>query len=102
MYRVVETEEFTFWLHEQTLKVQAQIQARIFRVMEYGHFGIAKKIDDHLAELKWKNGLRVYFSVSLDPQGRVVVLLLGGNKNSQRADIVRAKSLIKKISEGKK
>lgn len=102
MYRVVETEEFSSWLDEQNLKTQAQVQARIHRLMEHEYFGVAKRIDDHLAELKWKNGLRVYFTVTIDAQGRMIILLLGGNKNSQRGDIARAKYLIRKFSEDKR
>lgn len=54
MYRVEETKEYIDWFNKQTIKEQAQIQARIARIRTDGHFGIAKKLAESLAELKWE------------------------------------------------
>ena len=85
----------------QTIKEQAQIQARIARIRTDGHFGIAKKLAESLAELKWGNGRRIYFTLTKDndEDGNIIILLIGGNKNTQDKDIRKAKSILKKISE---
>ena len=97
MYIVKETKYFVTWLGKQTLKEQAQIQARIIRISSYGHFGLARKITDNIAELKWKNGRRVYFTLYIENDLEIVLLLIGGNKNTQKKDIFRAKSILKDI-----
>jgi len=87
--------------NKQTIKEQAQIQARIARIRTDGHFGIAKKLAESLAELKWGNGRRIYFTLTKDndEDGNIIILLIGGNKNTQDKDIRKAKSILKKISE---
>lgn len=101
MYRVKETKEYQDWVKKQTTKEQAQIQARIARVRIDGHFGMAKKLAESLAELKWGNGRRVYFTLAKDEdQGEsMILLLIGGNKNSQERDIRKAKSILRNLSE---
>jgi putative addiction module killer protein len=99
MYRVEETQEYIDWFDKQTIKEQGQVQARIARIRTDGHFGIAKKLDKSLAELKWRSGKRVYFTTTLDDDGNIIILLLGGNKNTQSKDIKKAKSIIKDLSE---
>ncbi|MBC96570.1 MAG: hypothetical protein CME63_02400 [Halobacteriovoraceae bacterium] len=99
MYRVEETKEYIDWFNKQAIKEQAQIQARIARIRTDGHFGIAKKLAESLAELKWGNGRRIYFTLTKDKNGNIIILLIGGNKNSQDKDIRKAKSILKKISE---
>lgn len=99
MYRVEETKDYLDWFNKQTIKDQAQIQARIVRIRTDGLFGIAKKLSASLAELKWGNGRRIYFTVRKDDDGKIIILLIGGNKNSQDRDIRKAKSILKKICE---
>lgn len=94
MYRLRTTIEFHNWLASQTMKIQDQIHSRLERIEEYGHFGDAKKLGDSLAELRWKNGTRVYFHLSHDSHGNWMIVLLGGNKNSQRSDIKRAQKIL--------
>jgi putative addiction module killer protein len=56
------TKEFDTWYKKCPLKDQAQIDARVARIESFGHFGDAKSLKDGLAELRWKNGRRVYFA----------------------------------------
>lgn len=98
MYRVVEIKEYIDWFKKQNLKEQAQIQARIARIINDGHFGTVRKLGKSLAELKWKSGRRIYFTITRDEEGNLIILLLGGNKNTQQKDIKKAKALIKKLS----
>lgn len=97
-YQVVETQEYRKWFSRLNPKEQTQIHVRIANISLHGHFGAAKKLDQSLAELKWKNGRRVYFTLAQDEGGNIIVLLLGGNKNGQRRDIAKASELLRKLS----
>lgn len=91
MFRIVATIEYLEWFKNQTPKTQGLIQARIKRILDFGHFGETKHLENNLLELKWKNGLRVYFSLAQDDLGKLIFILCGGNKNSQKKDIKIAK-----------
>ena len=97
--KLVPLPEFTKWLSNETLKSRAQIEARLARIRDFGHFGTAKDLGNGLSELKWENGRRVYFAVSIDIDGRFVVLILGGNKNGQSKDITQARKILSKYQE---
>ena len=54
--RIERTPEFMDWFETLTLKDQLQIDSRIQRIRDHGHFGDAKNLGDGLAELRWKSG----------------------------------------------
>jgi putative addiction module killer protein len=60
--------------------------------LAYGHAGDAESVGDGISELRihYGPGYRVYFQRRGDT---VVILLCGGDKNSQARDIKRAKRL---------
>ncbi len=89
--KVLRTSEFEIWLSEESPKIQALVESRIFRIENYDHFGDAKNLGEGLAELRWKNGLRVYFARIGQ---RIVLLLHGGGKNDQKSDIKKARVLV--------
>jgi len=89
--QILRSEEFESWLAGQSAKLTALIEVRIFRIENYDHFGDAKHLGDGLSELRWKNGLRVYFA---RVGSRVVLLLNGGGKNDQKKDIKKARVLL--------
>jgi putative addiction module killer protein len=93
--RTLRLPEFEDWFCDQDAKGRAQIDARILRVETEGHFGDAKDLGDGLAELRWKNGRRVYFAKVRDSAGVFVLLVLGGNKNGQSKDIRQARVELK-------
>jgi len=71
----------------------AQIQIRIRR-LSLGNFGDVKPVGEGVRELRidYGPGYRVY----LQQKGEVLVLLLaGGTKSTQQADIAKAKKLAK-------
>lgn len=76
--QIIRSAEFERWLAAEPAKIQALVESRIFRIEHYDHFGDARHLGDGLAELKWKNGLRVYFART---GNRLVLLLHGGGKN---------------------
>ena len=80
---------FRDWLQELDSTTRARVQARILR-FETGNLGDHKQLGDGVweARLAFGPGYRVYFGRS----GReLVLLLLGGDKGSQRKDIKNAK-----------
>ena len=93
--KVLRVEEFEQWLASEAAKIQALIESRVFRIEHYDHFGDAKYLGDGLAELRWKNGLRVYFTRT---ETRVVLLIHGGGKNAQENDIKKARVLLKRYA----
>ena len=96
MIEVRTTEVFDKWLGSlKDRKAKARIQARIDRV-EMGNFGDVSPVGEGVSELRifCGPGYRVYFV----KQGSVVVILLsGGDKSSQRADIAKAKEIAKQL-----
>lgn len=85
-----DSEPFTNWLNalkdKQAVK---RIQTRILR-LEQGNYGDYKSLKDGVLELRFMfgAGYRVYFGEDGD---RLVLLLLGGDKSSQKQDIEQAK-----------
>lgn len=93
--QVSRTLEFEQWLSGEAPKIQALVESRVFRIENYDHFGDAKNLGDGLAELRWKNGLRVYFARIGQ---RMVLLLHGGRKNDQKNDIKKARILLERYT----
>lgn len=93
MYTILTTDEFEDWLENQNLKSQTQIENRLNKVREYGHFGVVKNVNDSVWEFKWKNGRRIYYTYIEEFK---IILILGGNKNGQSYDIAQAKKILKK------
>src|SRR5574343_24826 len=95
MIEVIQSQTFARWLGK--LKDRAavmRINARIRRLTETGNFGDAKPVRDGVSEMRIDHGpgYRLYFIQS----GPVlVVLLAGGDKSTQDADIKRAIEIAK-------
>jgi len=56
--------------------------------LERGLYGDKKQIDANLQELKFENGLRIYFC---ERGNTIIILFTGGNKKRQNNDIAQAK-----------
>ena len=79
----------TEWLdHLKDRQAKARIYARILR-LAVGNFGDCKIVRDGVSELRvnFGPGYRVYYGMV---DRTVVLLLCGGDKGSQDADIIRA------------
>ncbi len=87
------TPEYNEWIEAESWKSQVQIEDRLSRIENEGHFGVNKDLKDGVWELKWGGGRRVYYS--LIPE-KNIILLLGGNKNGQDRDIAKAKKILKR------
>lgn len=86
---VLKTDNFADWIdHLRDVRARARIQVRLER-LSLGNFGDVKSVGNGLSELRvhYGPGYRIYFK-SIQPD--TIVLLVGGNKNSQSADIAKA------------
>lgn len=96
MFTVIESEEFRTWfLGMRDLNAQARIGARIRRAAQ-GNLGDAKSVGAGVSEMRidYGPGYRVYFT----RRGPLVILLLcGGDKRTQSADIKRAKKMVAEL-----
>jgi putative addiction module killer protein len=99
MVEIRQTEVFSNWLRKLSdQNARARIQIRIRR-LSLGNFGDMKPVGEGVSELRidYGPGYRVY----LQQQGNLLVLLLaGGSKKTQQADITKAKKLAKDAEYG--
>ena len=85
-------EPFTEWFSDITDKVTAtRIRKRLRRVEETGNLGDYRSVGEGVFELRLRfgAGYRIYFGEIGDD---AILLLRGGDKDSQRRDIERAKA----------
>jgi putative addiction module killer protein len=96
MYSIKPLPEFTAWLDDLTDEpVRAVIAARIKR-LALGLMGDVEPVGEGVSELRihFGAGWRVYFA---QRSKEVIVLLAGGSKRTQKADIKRAKALASRL-----
>lgn len=82
---------FKEWLDDlRDIAARAKIRIRLDRV-RLGNLGDNRSVGEGVYELKinYGPGYRVYFAVEKE---RVILLLIGGDKSSQKRDIADAKS----------
>lgn len=92
MFSIRPLPEFSAWLDKvEDKKVQAAIAARIRR-LSFGLFGDVESVGGGISELRIHtgSGWRIYF---VKRGQQIIVLLAGGTKRTQSADIKRAKAL---------
>jgi putative addiction module killer protein len=98
MVTFLKTDDYSNWFGEQTSKIRVQIDSRLERIRESGHYGHIRKLSSVLFEIKFNNGNRIYCTEKII-NGKTVILILGGNKNGQEKDIKRAQKIAAKIHE---
>jgi len=91
MIKVNDTTEYRDWYDSLSEIHKAMISGRLDRIKNDGHFGKVRPLGENLLELKWKNGLRIYFCKT---GTNTILLLLGGIKNAQKKDIKKARLLL--------
>ena len=98
MIEVRQTEKFLAWRNcIKDSVTRRRIGARIDR-LAFGNSGDTKSVGDGVQELRldFGPGYRLYF---VRVGERLVILLCGGDKSSQRRDIDQAKRLAKQLQE---
>lgn len=97
MYKIEKTDDFDKWLRKlKDLRAKAKILFRIQKIENDEHFGDCEPVGNGIRELKidYDKGYRVYFKES---DGKIIILLIGGDKSTQQRDIEKAKEILKRI-----
>ncbi len=92
MIRTRQSPEFTQWFRGLRDGVARGRIAKRIAMLEGGHFGDVKAVGDKVSELRIDHGpgYRLYFTWRGEA---LVLLLIGGDKGSQRRDIAKAKEI---------
>jgi putative addiction module killer protein len=99
MFLIEKTPESDKWLNKlKDLKAKAKILFRLQKFETDEHFGDCKPVGDGIKELRVdvSKGYRIYFK---EKEGKLIILLLGGDKSTQQKDIKKAKEIWNQISE---
>ena len=92
MFTILRSATFDRWLHRlRDRRAVQRIVARLLAAAE-GHLGDVRAVGGGVSEMRIQHGpgYRLYF-ITRGPE--LIVLLCGGDKDSQRRDIERAKSM---------
>ncbi|MBL0317314.1 MAG: type II toxin-antitoxin system RelE/ParE family toxin [Flavobacteriales bacterium] len=92
MFEIKQTDEFQHWMKKlRDIRVNTLIVKRLERIA-LGNFGDHKRIDSKISELRidYGPGYRLYY---MNNGKEIILLLIGGDKSSQKSDIQRAKEL---------
>ncbi|MFN3555651.1 MAG: type II toxin-antitoxin system RelE/ParE family toxin [Bacteroidales bacterium] len=99
MFIIEKTNEFDKWLRKlKDLRAKAKILFRIQKIENDEHFGDCEPVGEGIRELKinYAKGYRVYFKES---DGKIIILLIGGDKSTQQRDIEKAKAILNRLIE---
>jgi len=99
MYILEKTAEFDKWLRKlKDLRAKAKILFRLQKIEDDEHFGECEPVGNGIRELKinYAKGYRVYFKES---EGKILLLLIGGDKSTQQRDIEKAKEILNRIKK---
>ena len=96
VYSVRQTLEFQEWLDSLSdQRAQVRIAARL-RQIEFGNLGDWKSVGGAVSELRVNvgPGYRLYFTRR---HNVIIVMLAGGDKSSQKRDIMRAQRIAREL-----
>jgi putative addiction module killer protein len=96
MTTLKQTEEFSKWLKGLDAQTRAKVLVRMDR-LRLGNPGDVAPVGEGLSEMRIHSGPghRVYFKQQAD----VATLLYGGDKDSQKADIAKAKQIANALED---
>jgi putative addiction module killer protein len=99
VYFIEKTTVFDRWFRKlNDTRAKAKILFRLQKLENEEHFGDCEPVGDGIRELKinYAKGYRVYFK---EVEGKIIILLIGGDKSTQKKDIEKAKEIWKKLKE---
>lgn len=99
MYYLEKIEEFDKWLRKlKDNRAKAKILFRLQKIGNDEHFGDNEHVGNGIFELKidYSKGYRVYFTKS---NGKIIILLVGGDKSTQKRDIEKSRYILKRIKK---
>jgi putative addiction module killer protein len=96
MYDIETTEDFDNWLGNIRDGLTQKVILKRIRSMSFGSLGETRSLTGGLFEAKisFGSGFRLYF---VNKGERIIVLLCGGNKSTQKRDIEKAREMVKEI-----
>ncbi len=98
IYEIETTSVFDKWLKKlRDRKAVLAVAARLDRA-KLGNFGDVKSVGSEINEMRLFVGpdYRLYYVIR---DGRIILLLSGGNKSTQERDIKKAKAMVKQLGE---
>ena len=98
IYEVETTSAFDKWLKKLCdRKAVLAVAARLDRA-KLGNFGDVKSVGSEVNEMRIfvGPGYRLYYVIR---DGRIILLLCGGNKSTQERDIKKAKTMVKQLGD---
>ena len=98
IYEIETTPVFDKWLKKlRDRKAVLAVAARLDRA-KLGNFGDIKSVGSDINEMRIfvGPGYRLYYVIR---DGRIILLLCGGNKSTQDRDIRKAKGMVKQLGE---
>ena len=99
MYFIEKTVAFDKWLRKlKDSRAKAKILFRIQKLENDEHFGDCKPVGGGINELRinFAKGYRIYFK---EKDGKIIILLIGGDKSTQQKDIEKAKEIWDKLKK---
>lgn len=99
MFIIEKTAEFDKWLRKlKDLRAKAKILFRLQKLEDSEHFGECESVGNGIRELKidYAKGYRVYF---IESDGKIILLLIGGDKSTQQKDIEKAKVILNRLKK---
>jgi len=100
MNTIIRSSDFDSWLSGLAdQKAKARVLARL-RSAAFGNFGDCESVGEGVLEMRIHvgPGYRIYFTRT---GATIYVLLVGGDKSSQKQDIARAKRMARELKEPK-
>jgi len=91
MFRIDKTTEFDKWIRKlKDIRAKSKILFRVQKLETDEHFGDCKSVGDGISEMRinYEKGYRIYFK---EKEDRPIILLIDGEKSSQKKDIKKAK-----------
>ena len=85
------------WYNTLDKSLRLVVDKRLSKV-ERGLYGKNRQLSKELFELKFNNGLRIYYT---ETNNTIVLLFTGGNKSKQSKDIEFAEKYLKEYKERK-